>query len=102
MVSGDHSAVDNVGAGESVISVCDATQAVNIGALPNTCGTATHVLCPSNSSNYVLCILCSFRVVCRISLKEITHLRYFFENIVNNFHNTVFHYLFRNTYYFPN
>ena len=35
-------------------------------------------------------------------LKEITHLRHFFENIVNNFHNTVFHSLFRNTYYFPN
>ena len=26
----------------------------------------------------------------------------FFENIVNNFHNTVFHSLFRNTYYFQN
>ena len=26
----------------------------------------------------------------------------FFENIVNNFHNTVFHSLFRNTNYFPN
>ena len=36
------------------------------------------------------------------SLKEITHLRHFFENIVNNFHNTVFHSLFRNTNYFPN
>ena len=35
-------------------------------------------------------------------LKEITHLRHFFENIVNNFHNTVFHSLFRNTYYFTN
>ena len=35
-------------------------------------------------------------------LKEITHLRHFFENIVNNFHNTVFHSLFRNTNYFPN
>ena len=30
-------------------------------------------------------------------LKEITHLRHFFENLVNNFHNTVFHSLFRNT-----
>ena len=35
-------------------------------------------------------------------LKEITHPRHFFENIVNNFHNTVFHSLFRNTNYFPN
>ena len=35
-------------------------------------------------------------------LKETTHLRHFFENIVNNFHNTVFHSLFRNTNYFPN
>ena len=37
-----------------------------------------------------------------VPLKEITHLRHFFENIVNNFPNTVFHSLFRNTYYFPN
>ena len=37
-----------------------------------------------------------------IRLKEITHLRHFFENIVNNFHNTVFHSLFRNTNYFRN
>ena len=37
-----------------------------------------------------------------VDLKEITHLRHFFENIVNNFHNTVFHSLFRNTNYFPN
>ena len=35
-------------------------------------------------------------------LKEIIHLRHIFENIVNNFHNTVFHSLFRNTYYLPN
>ena len=35
-------------------------------------------------------------------LKEITHLRHFFKSIVNNFHITVFHSLFRNTYYFPN
>ena len=35
-------------------------------------------------------------------LKETTHLRHFLENIVNNFHNTVFHSLFRNIYYFPN
>ena len=35
-------------------------------------------------------------------LKETTHLRHFFKNIVNNFHNTFFHSLFRNTYYFPN
>ena len=38
----------------------------------------------------------------RVPLKETTHLRHFLENIVNNFHNTVFHSLFRNTYYFPN
>ena len=34
-------------------------------------------------------------------LKEITHLSHFFENVVNNFHNTVFHSFFRNTNYFP-
>ena len=37
-----------------------------------------------------------------MELKEITHLRHFFENIVNNFHNTVFYSLFRNTNSFPN
>ena len=37
-----------------------------------------------------------------VMLKEITHLRHFFENMANNFHNTVFHSLFRNSYYFPN
>ena len=30
-------------------------------------------------------------------LKKITHIRHFLQNIVNNFHNTVFHSLFRNT-----
>ena len=33
------------------------------------------------------------------ALKEMTHLRHFFENIVSDFHNTVFHSLFRNTTY---
>ena len=37
-----------------------------------------------------------------IGLKEVTNLRHFFENIVNNFLTTVFHSLFRNTNYFPN
>ena len=37
------------------------------------------------------------------ALKEITHLRDFFKKkIVNNFHNTVFYSLFRNTNYIPN
>ena len=45
---------------------------------------------------------CLFRTGADPVLKEITHLSHFFENLVNNFHNAVFHSLFRNTYYFPN
>ena len=45
--------------------------------------------------------LCTPLIRTVLKLKEVTHLR-FFENIVNNFHNTVFHSLFRNTnYLFP-
>ena len=34
-------------------------------------------------------------------LKEITHLRHFFENIANNFHNTVFSFSFQKHLLFP-
>ena len=58
------------------------------------------------ATNFDLCLMLSwvspFNPSPLQGLKEITHLRHFFENIANNFHNTVFHSLFRNTYYFPN